>query len=995
MSDSDSDDEIMAAAAMLEDGGESGGGSAGESVEGSSSHSKSGGKGGGGAGEVEEDSGEAGDHIMEKALPPEKPPSFWVGKKGSRVRFLNEGNDFMYISGTISEHKAPEADDDVDLWVFEHEDGDREELELSEVKDAIRLFKTRPKKNKREKFFLEVKSHGKEYASRFNEVVWVRYQASKPWWPALILNPIYCGVSTVVKDWQKKMKGKPKAGSPQWYIVVYYPFEDRIQYGLFKGSDNKKMQGWNADTLASYEEKGGISKKLSAKEEPAFRLAVEHAKKAVLLPQGSRKGPQAARAPIPDDIVGKRVRIFTASGDTFEYTVSALHEPAEGESHRTVNLSPDSLAINDSTTYKNFDLGNTEFKVLPPAKPKPPPKRRVAKPKPKEEKKQTPKATARSVQQEKGNSKATGKRKRVNTSASSGGDSSSSSSSSGSSSSGSSSSGSSSSGNSSSGSSYGSYSSGSSSGSDSSDFDSDSGGRRNGRRRSKPARPRQSRLKAVENTEAPGVKFNRASRKLDAWYEANYPETIQSVPAYVNLSLKQALIVEKKLNPRKRRAKAVVVKKKRKKKKKKVKKKPVKAKYRGLTKDERRAKRKAENERKLAIKAAVAAREQKLAKQQALSEEQKKREWRIAAAAYDKRMAEEKAARSRLKRPRSTSQSSRSPKQKRSRRISQSPEIAFTAASPESLEPLVRELRNALDPELMAIMTGDDVKKAKKARKAVKNTLKSLLERTDLNESNLKESGLGKALKKLATSHLDAKVKQYANAVMAEWTEMLTRQKQSVNSYHRQKPSTRSIKAKVTPIASAKADGAEAQESESKAMAEAEEEARGSAEGEAAKTSGEANLRDLAEKLTTVRGMKGPLEKSVRKKVKKWLMTASEGVTSIAIMQSSGLGKVVKKLCKHPDERVKGWCKKMLERWYEMAQASMAEADAQPEAAQPEAAQPEAAQPEAAQPEAAQPEAAQPEAAQPEAAQPKAAQPEAAQPEAAQPEAAQPEAAQA
>ena len=51
--------------------------------------------------------------------------------------------------------------------------------------------------------------------------------------------------------------------------------------------------------------------------------------------------------------------------------------------------------------------------------------------------------------------------------------------------------------------------------------------------------------------------------------------------------------------------------------------------------------------------------------------------------------------------------------------------------------------------------------------------LKSLMARQDLNVRNLKESGLAKALHKLAKNHLDEKVKQYANAVKAEWNEMI------------------------------------------------------------------------------------------------------------------------------------------------------------------------------------------------------------------------------
>ena len=87
-------------------------------------------------------------------------------------------------------------------------------------------------------------------------------------------------------------------------------------------------------------------------------------------------------------------------------------------------------------------------------------------------------------------------------------------------------------------------------------------------------------------------------------------------------------------------------------------------------------------------------------------------------------------------------------------------------------------------------------------------------------------------------------------------------------------------------------------------------------------------LNELAENLARIRSIKEPLDKPMRKKVKKWLKAAAEGVSTSAVMQSSGLGKVVKKLCKHQDDKVKGWCKSLLENWLHIAQQEAAGAAA-------------------------------------------------------------------
>ena len=77
-------------------------------------------------------------------------------------------------TGTINEKKGrARDDDDAPFWFFEHEDGDGEELELDEVKAAVKLFKEQPAtKNARQILSETVYALGTEYTARFNEIVW-------------------------------------------------------------------------------------------------------------------------------------------------------------------------------------------------------------------------------------------------------------------------------------------------------------------------------------------------------------------------------------------------------------------------------------------------------------------------------------------------------------------------------------------------------------------------------------------------------------------------------------------------------------------------------------------------------------------------------------------------------------------------------------------------------------------------------------------------------
>ena len=295
-----------------------------------------------------------------------------------------------------------------------------------------------------------------------------------------------------------------------------------------------------------------------------------------------------------------------------------------------------------------------------------------------------------------------------------------------------------------------------------------------------------------------------------------------------------------------------------------------------------------------------------------MSEEQQRREWDLQAALYDKNKAAERAARraamAKNKRPRASASSKSSARSKRAK--TSSPKRPH-AASVESLKPLTNELLAAMDADLMAIMAGDDEKKAKKARKGIKMTLKSLMARQDLNVRNLKESGLAKALHKLAKNHLDEKVKQYANA-KAEWNEMI-------------KNGSGAVDADKTVKTGPSVSGPQNVEVTASSATPAHQVKEGG-EGDKSALTSPAALTDLAASLAKIRNIQGPLDKPTRKKVKKWLKTAAEGVTTGELMQSSGLGKIVKKLCKHPDEKVSGWCKNMLESWMQIVRAEAAAA---------------------------------------------------------------------
>ena len=107
-----------------------------------------------------------------KTGPKKGSPEDWVGKKGTRVRNLDDG-DHQFIRGVVTKYIPPIDDDDAPFWFFEHEDGDGEELELDEVKAAVKLFKEQPAtKNARQILSETVYALGTEYTARFNEIVW-------------------------------------------------------------------------------------------------------------------------------------------------------------------------------------------------------------------------------------------------------------------------------------------------------------------------------------------------------------------------------------------------------------------------------------------------------------------------------------------------------------------------------------------------------------------------------------------------------------------------------------------------------------------------------------------------------------------------------------------------------------------------------------------------------------------------------------------------------
>ena len=58
-----------------------------------------------------------------------------------------------------------------------------------------------------------------------------------------------------------------------------------------------------------------------------FRGSVNSAIQDEQKPLLERMKPVVPRTPIPDDIVNKRVRIVTATGDRLDYIVTHIHEP--------------------------------------------------------------------------------------------------------------------------------------------------------------------------------------------------------------------------------------------------------------------------------------------------------------------------------------------------------------------------------------------------------------------------------------------------------------------------------------------------------------------------------------------------------------------------------------------------------------------------------------------------------------------------------------------
>lgn len=151
----------------------------------------------------------------------QKSPEDYVGKMGTRVRML-ANNEHLYINGTMSKYIPPVEDDDAPFWWYEHEDGDGEELELDEVKEAIRLFKTRPKtKNARQLLSEQVKELGDEYTARFNDLVWGKGVTKEPWWPGIIVDPLRVA-GAALDVWQRKQE-KPNKGlvKTDYYLVMW------------------------------------------------------------------------------------------------------------------------------------------------------------------------------------------------------------------------------------------------------------------------------------------------------------------------------------------------------------------------------------------------------------------------------------------------------------------------------------------------------------------------------------------------------------------------------------------------------------------------------------------------------------------------------------------------------------------------------------------------------------------------------------------------------
>ena len=69
-----------------------------------------------------------------------------------------------------------------------------------------------------------------------------------------------------------------------------------------------------------------------------FRGSVNSAIQDEQKPLLERMKPVVPRTPIPDDIVNKRVRIVTATGDRLDYIVTHIHEP-EGKKKKNKTLS--------------------------------------------------------------------------------------------------------------------------------------------------------------------------------------------------------------------------------------------------------------------------------------------------------------------------------------------------------------------------------------------------------------------------------------------------------------------------------------------------------------------------------------------------------------------------------------------------------------------------------------------------------------------------------
>ena len=82
-----------------------------------------------------------------------------------------------------------------------------------------------------------------------------------------------------------------------------------------------------------------------------FRDSVNSAIQDEQKPLLERMKPIVPRTPIPDDIVNKRVRIVTATGDRLDYIVTHIHEP-EGKLKKNV----ESVFLFQKMIFKkNFD----------------------------------------------------------------------------------------------------------------------------------------------------------------------------------------------------------------------------------------------------------------------------------------------------------------------------------------------------------------------------------------------------------------------------------------------------------------------------------------------------------------------------------------------------------------------------------------------------------------------------------------------------------------